>query len=193
MIVTTTLKSLDFDEALGVVEHGGAFVDLRPLDDYLEVHIPGSLSLQYEKGPGLGSRARDCLPLDLPLVILDLDAADPMRAAAALRGKGFSVVGSVADGLNRWAEARENPISTETVESGVAPVGGRILDVGDRGAGRDAADVHIPLEQLWDRIDELQGQGGIVVAAGYGVRAALAVGMLERAGIEQIAFWTNKV
>lgn len=192
MLVTTTLKTLDFGDALDVVDQGGAFVDLRTVDDYLEVHIPGSLSLQYESGPGLAGRARDCLPLELPLVILDLGAADPVQATAALRGKGFAVVGSVADGLNRWAEARENPISTETVESRVAPVGGTILDVGDRGALRDAGDIHIPLEQLWARVDELKDKGGIVVAAGYGVRAALAVGILERALVEQIAFWKSR-
>ena len=192
MLATSTVKTVEFDEALAVVDKGGAFVDLRSLDAYLDVHIPGSLSVQYESGPGLAGRARDCIPLDVPLVILDLGAGDAAQAAAALRGKGFTVAGAVSDGLNRWAEARQNPVSTETVESTVPPVGGTILDVGDRGAPADAAQIHIPLERLWDRVGELADKGGIVVAAGYGVRAALAVGMLERAGVEQIAFWKAK-
>lgn len=193
MLATTTLKGLDFDEALGLFDAGAAFVDLRSLDDYLDVHIPGSLSLQYESGPGLAGRARDCLPLDLTLIILDLGSGDAVRAAAALRGKGFAVAGAVDDGLNRWAAARPHLNSTETVRSGVAPVGGTILDLGDRGAQRGAADIHIPLERLWDRTDELEGKDGIVIAAGYGIRAALAVGILEHAGIDKIAFWKGRL
>jgi hypothetical protein len=98
----------------------------------------------------------------------------------------------VDDGQNRWAAARPHLNSTETVRSGVAPVGGTILDLGDRGARHEAADIHIPLERLWDRTAELEDRDGIVIAAGYGVRAALAVGILERAGIEKIAFWKGR-
>lgn len=193
MLATASLKSLDFDDALALVDAGAAFADLRPVDDYLDVHIPGSLSLQYESGPGLAGRARDCLPLDLTLIVLDLGSGDPAGAAAALRGKGFDVAGSVDDALNRWAAAPANLISTETVRSRVAPVGGTIVDLGDRGAQRQAAEIHIPLELLWDRTDELEGRDGIVIAAGYGVRAALGVGILERAGFDKIAFWKSRL
>lgn len=193
MLATASLKSLDFDDALALVDAGAAFADLRPVDDYLDVHIPGSLSLQYESGPGLAGRARDCLPLDLTLIVLDLGSGDPPGAAAALRGKGFDVAGSVDDGLNSWAAARANLISTETVRSRVAPVGGTIVDLGDRGAQRQAAEIHIPLELLWNRTDELEGRDGIVIAAGYGVRAALGVGILERAGFDKIAFWKSRL
>lgn len=193
MLAPASLKSLDFDDALALVDAGAAFADLRPVDDYLDVHIPGSLSLEYESGPGLAGRARDCLPLDLTLIVLDLGSGEPAGAAAALQGKGFDVAGSVDDGLNRWVAARANLISTETVRSRVAPVGGTIVDLGDRGAQREAAEIHIPLEQLWDRVAELEGQDGIVIAAGYGVRAALGVGILERAGIDKIAFWKGRL
>ncbi|MQB00108.1 MAG: hypothetical protein GEU78_07405 [Actinobacteria bacterium] len=192
MLATTTLKGLDFDEALALIDGGAAFVDLRPVDEYLDVHIPGSLSLQYESGPGLAGRARDCLPLALPLIVLDLGDGDAVRAAAALRGKGFTVAGGVDDGLNRWAAA-QSLASTETVRSLVAPVGGTILDLGDKGARRESADIHIPLERLWDDTEDLADRDGIVIAAGYGVRAALAVGILERAGIQKIAFWKGRL
>src|SRR2546427_5172967 len=100
----TTLKRLSFDEALGEVEAGrAAFADLRNVDDYLDVHIPGSLELLYEWGPGMASRARDCLPLDLAAILLDLGAGDVTHAAASLRGKGFTVPGTVDDGINAWA------------------------------------------------------------------------------------------
>jgi rhodanese-related sulfurtransferase len=191
MPVTSTLKELSFEDALAVVDEGGAFVDLRPTEAYLEVHIPGSLALLYEFGPGLAARARDCVPLDLPLVLLDLGYGDLLHAAASLRGKGFTVIGSVTDGINRWAEIRSAPASTDIVE-GESPPEGTVLDVGDRGAVRPESATRIPIEHLWIRVQELGGPGRVIVASGFGVRAALAVGILERAGIEEVAVWKGR-
>jgi rhodanese-related sulfurtransferase len=188
MPVASTLKSLSFDVALRTVEGGGAFVDLRSTDDYLDVHIPGSLCLVYEYGPGLASRARDCLPLDLPLVLLALGDVDHMDAAASLRGKGFTVVGLTEDPINQWANARGVPASTE-VAYGTLPGEGTVLDVGDPRAPHAAEAVRIPTDQLWRRVGELEGAKRVAITTGYGVRAALAVGILERFGAEEVFLW----
>ncbi|MFN2388867.1 MAG: rhodanese-like domain-containing protein [Actinomycetota bacterium] len=192
----TTLKHLTIEEALAHHDAGAAFVDLRPVEDYLDVHIPGSIDLQYEWGPGMPSRARDCLPLDLPLILLDLGAGDVAHAAAALRGKGFAVVGKVEDGINGWAAARGTPASTEVVSGDrrgrTYPEDRRplILDVCDPGAGQIKDATTIPIEQLWPRRDEVARHNGpVVIAGGKGVRAALAVGILERGGVDEIVFW----
>ena len=187
MLTNWTLLTLDFDEAIAAVDRGAAFIDLRTTESYYEVHVPGSIALLYEFGPGLASRARDCLPLDLPLVLLDLGHGDMTHAAASLRGKGFTVLGKVDDGINGWAAARGAPRSTELVSN----PGGPVLDVSDPGArpGDDA--VSIPIELLWTRVDELAHDRPIVVASGYGVRAAVAVGILERAGHE-VAVWETR-
>jgi rhodanese-related sulfurtransferase len=188
MAVTTQLHELDFDDALAEVDSGGAFVDVRPVQEYLDVHIPGSLELLYEFGPGFAGRARDCLPLDLRLILLDLGYGDLQNAAAALRGKGFDVAGTVSDGINLWASTRGSPISTEVVEGDRAS-GGIAVDVGDPGAGRCEGARRIPLEHLWEGAEELSGAERVVVVAGFGVRAALAVGILERRGIKDVAYW----
>lgn len=191
MLVTTTVRDLSFDEALANVDQGAAFVDLRPVEDYLDVHIPGSLELFYEFGPGLAARARDCLPLDLPLVLLDLGGGDIVNAAASLRGKGFTVVGKVGDGINQWASARVRPASTETIAGGQRP-SGMVLDVGDPGARPVEDAMRIPIETLWERRAELAGETNVTIVAGYGVRAALAVGMLESCGVESVVFWKTR-
>ena len=187
VLPTTTLKTLQFDGALAFVDEGAAFVDLRPIESYLEVHVPGSLALLYEFGPGMAARARDCLPLDVPLVLMVDDDAHMPNAAAALRGKGFTVLGQVEDAINRWAEARGAPASTEVV-TGADPPEGTVLDVGDPGAARPADALHVPVERLWTRAGEVPDDGAVVVVSGYGVRAALAVGMLERVG-RQVVVW----
>ncbi|MDQ3646104.1 MAG: rhodanese-like domain-containing protein [Actinomycetota bacterium] len=191
----STLKELSFEDAVAHVDDGAAFVDLRQVEEYLDVHVPGSLALLYEWGPGMQSRARDCLPLELPLVLLDLGWGDLDHAASSLRGKGFSVVGVLEDGINRWAAARGAPGSTEVVEgnrSGTKQTDGApplILDVGDPGAGVVQDAVKISIERLWTRVGELDPSRRVVIASGKGVRAALAVGILERAGFEDITFW----
>jgi rhodanese-related sulfurtransferase len=188
---TTTLKALEFDEALALVEEGAAWIDLRPTDAYLEVHVPGSLALVYEFGPGMASRARDCLPLALPLVLLTDPGFDMINAAAALRGKGFTVLGQVADGVNTWARRGRPAASTEVVEGSDAPAG-LLLDVGDPGAAVVENALAVPIERLWTNVDRVGEGSPVVVVAGFGVRAGLAVGMLERAGTEDILFWRTR-
>jgi rhodanese-related sulfurtransferase len=189
--VVATLKTLDFDDALTAVDRGAAFVDLRPTTAYLDVHVPGSLALLYEFGPGMAQRARDCIPLDVPLIMLDLDHGDVLHATASLRGKGFTVLGEVDDGINAWAERRGTPASTEAA-LGLSRPEGTVLDVGDPGAERPRDATVIPTERLWHRSHEFAGAQRVAIVAGYGVRAALAVGMLERAGVGELVFWKTR-
>lgn len=188
----TVLRKLPPAESFAAAGRGALLVDLRDTEAYLDVHIPGSISLLYESGPGMASRARDCLPLDVPLIMLEDGGTDAAAAAAALRGKGFSVLGSVADAVNAWAahEGRP-PASTDLVDAGDPPEG-VVLDVGDPGAPRPADALAIPVEKLWCRTSEVPRGKRVAIAAGYGVRAAMTVGMLERAGVEEICIWRPK-
>lgn len=190
-MLTQTVKTLSFSAAMGHVHKGAAFVDLRPVDEYLDVHIPESLSLLYEFGPGMPSRARDCIPLEVPLVLLDLGNGDMSHAAASLRGKGFEVLGKIDDGINEWSKWHGTPASTE-VHQGAAPIDGTVLHVGDPGTKPPDGAVVVSIERLWDRATEVSGRGRVYIAAGYGARAALAVGMLERAGATDIVFWKTR-
>jgi hypothetical protein len=67
-----------------------------------------------------------------------------------------------------------------------------LLDVGDPGARRVRTALHIPIEKLWSRVAEIPHEGPTVVASGFGVRAALAVGMLERAGRAEMVVWRGR-
>jgi rhodanese-related sulfurtransferase len=188
MLPATVVRDLVFEEAVALVEAGAAFADLRPSSEYLDAHVPGSLALVYEYGPGMAARARDCLPLNLPLVLLGGAETNLPNAAAALRGKGFTVLGQAPDGVNAWGEARRRLASTE-VASGPRPPDGVLLDVGDPGAAPAEGSLRIPVERLWTRVGEIQHGSPVVVVAGYGVRAGLAVGMLERAGHDPVMLW----
>lgn len=188
MLTTSILKELTFGEAMRNVEAGAVFVDLRPVRDYLDVHIQGSLSLLYERGPGFQSRARDCVPLSLPLILLESEGVDMVHAAASLRGRGFAVPGKLKDGINEWSRSHGTPASTE-VYRGPEPRQSVVLDVCDPGTTPLDDAVQIPVEQLWARVSEVADEGRIFIAGGRGVRAALAVGILERAGATDIVYY----
>ncbi|MGH2788087.1 MAG: rhodanese-like domain-containing protein [Actinomycetota bacterium] len=190
MPVPTTLLNLEFDEARAAVDEGAIFVDLRPSLDYLDVHIPGSIALLYEFGPGMAARARDCLPLDVPLVVLDDGVSDCPHAAASLRGKGFRVLGAVDDAINKWA-AVASVSSTEVVTGETAPPA-TVVDVGDPGAEPFSEAMVVPIERLWARAGELAPKAPLAVVSGFGVRAALAVGILERAGAGDVLVWSRR-
>lgn len=168
---------------------GAAFVDLRPVPLYLEGHIPASLALHYEDGPGTAARARDCLPLDVPLVLLGFHHGDLDHAAAALRGKGFTVLGVVADPMRDWVAAYGRPATTEILTGPNVPDGVVALNVGDPAAVLAPNARSIPVELLWPHAREVATHDRIAVVAGAGVRAALAVGILERAGARDVALW----
>ena len=190
MPVATTLKTLAFGDALRDVDEGAAFIDLRPTKAYLAEHIPGSMALLYEDGPGMPSRARDCLPLELPLLIEDAPGIDLANAAAALRGKGFAVLGKVEGALAGWRAAGRPLATTEIV--GTPPAAEAVLDVGDPGAVAPPDATRIPLESLWQELERLRGIGRVVIVAGYGVRAALAVGMLERVNVTTVQLFRSR-
>ena len=81
------LRSLDFDEAMDRVDSGAAFVDLRPVQAYLDVHIPGSLELLYEFGPGFaGGRVIACRCIFRWSFWIGY--GDLENAAGSLRGQG---------------------------------------------------------------------------------------------------------
>ena len=188
MSVTATLKKLEFSHALDRIDEGAVFIDLRPTEAYLEVHVPGSVSLVYEWGPGMSTRARDCIPLSTPLILIEDESVDMVHAAASLRGKGFEIEGVVDDAVNNWVASGGKPASTEVL-TGKEPPGGLLLDVADPGAKAPEGATRIPADLLWKRSEEFAAERRVTIVAGYGVRAGLAIGILEHAGVRSTLFW----
>lgn len=165
---------------------GGLLIDLRPIDAYLERHFRGSIPLLFEAGPGLGGRARDLLPLDARLILLD-DGTSPLEdAAASLRGKGFDVAGFVASGVDATGIGG---LVTTPVASRNYPGPVRVfLNVADPGTVADGDSLFLPVDRLWQKHTGLDRNENIGILAGWGVRAAAAVGILENLGFEKLTF-----
>ena len=187
-MMTTTLKALTADRVRQLVRAEGIVIDLRPPADYLSGHIPGSVPLLYEAGPGLGGRARDLLPLDARLVLLE-DATSPLdKAADAFRGKGYEVVGYFPGGVAAWPDAAGG---TPVLPLANAQPGMRLINVADPGTQAPPTWpnlVFIPAEELWSRAGELDREERLGVLAGWGVRACAAVGILEHLGFRALTY-----
>jgi rhodanese-related sulfurtransferase len=180
------LRSLDPERARTILSRGGLLIDLRLVDQYLERHVRGSIPLLYEAGPGLGGRARDLLPLDARLILLD-DGKSPLEdAAASFRGKGFEVVGLIEKGVSGWPYQDYTSTPSQAVDTWEP--GHHLLEVADPGTIVPANSTFIPAETLWTKAAELDPTFHYGILAGWGVRAAVAVGILEKLGFRSLAF-----
>jgi rhodanese-related sulfurtransferase len=170
-----------------IAEQQGLLIDIREVDDYIAGHIRGSISNLWEAGTGFATRARDLLPLDSPLIMVEHPDLPTEDAAQQLRGKGFDVVGALAGGIEGWPEPSE-VVATRVLEVDELPGDLFYLHVYDPGTQAPQSPFHIAVERLWERFGEISDYRRIGVLAGYGVRAAAAVGILERLGIPEVVF-----
>ena len=176
------MKTLDPARVGEILASGGLLIDTRAVDEYLASHIDASISIMFEAGPGFGGRARDLLPLEAALVLLTNPQAPLDEAAAMLRGKGLDVAG-FADGTG--LQARSTP-TAEGVSDGLVMID--VKDPGTRSLVKSGSGLVIPVENLWIDAAELDKSARIGVLAGWGVRAATAIGILERLKFANLTF-----
>lgn len=186
------LRPLGPDVITRILKEGGLLIDLRPIDDYLRFHFSGSIPLLYEDGPGLPGRARDLLPLDARLVLVEDEQFGLDDAAASFRGKGFDVVGYLPDGVHGSVAGALNLVSTPDIA--IDEAGSLVLvDVADPGTVPQLGVSRIPAETLWLRAREIDSRSDVGVLAGWGVWAAAAVGILEKLDFSPVSFVRTRV
>jgi len=184
----SVLRNLTPARARELLAGDALAIDLRPVGEYLAGHVHGSIPLLYEAGPGLGGRARDLLPLEARLVLLDDGVSPVERAADSFRGKGVDVVGGLTGGARAWADPL---VTTPVIQLADTPDVLALINVSDPGTvlpPGHGVGASIPVERLWDKAGELGRNWDLGILAGYGVRAAAAVGILEKLGFTRLTF-----
>lgn len=80
-------------------ERGATVIDVREVDEYIDVHVPGVTLVPLGTIPD----ALDALPRDETLFIICHSGARSLRAADFLNAHGFDAV-SVAGGTMTWVQ-----------------------------------------------------------------------------------------
>lgn len=188
------LKPLTLEETLRLKAGGAQLLDVRDPADFEGAHLADSLNV------GLGGKfatwAGTVLDRERPIVIV----ADPGReeeAAMRLGRIGFDQVAGYLTGGMQAVEARPDLVRrTERVTAATLaeqlawPDPPVVLDVRtdrERQEGRIEGSLHIPLNHLRERMQEVPRGRSLVVTCAGGYRSSIAASLLQRHGIEDVA------
>lgn len=183
------LSRMTSQEVLKAIETGGWVVDIRSRDQWAKSHVPGSLSFGLD-----GSFATYLgwvFPYEEKLYLLSDNSSDIQEAQRELVRIGIerpqaAYVGELAefDNLASTKAVTFKDVVTALVDPNIL-----VLDVrrkSEREASHIKGTFHIPLHELKKRVNELPNDKEIWVHCAGAYRAAAAVGMLEKAGLNAV-------
>jgi hydroxyacylglutathione hydrolase len=154
-------------------------VDVRPRDQYLGGHIPGSLSIEW--GSSFAPWTGWLVPFGEPVHLILGPLQDPVWAATELGRIGYRVSGATTDlagiDLTKGRTAAEGELA-DALASGVTVVD--VRDPSERKTAHIAGTVHQYVPDLRESIPGESEEVWLVCESGF--RAAIAAGLVERAG-----------
>lgn len=182
------MNATDVSSAL---EEGAVALDLRPPRPFAAEHLPGALTMQFNRAD-LGDRAELMLPRELRLVVHAEPEPIARVAVEILREAGFEVLGHLEGGLKAW---KEDGRSTETlplidVDELHASLG--TYAVVDAREGFEHRHAHIagallfPPGDAWERVDELPAGRRLAIVCGDQTRSAYVASVLRRRGLDAV-------
>jgi hydroxyacylglutathione hydrolase len=183
------LPKMSTQEVLKVIENGAWVVDIRSRNDWAKSHVPGALSFGLD-----GSFATYLgwiFPFDEKLYLMSNKSEDIKEAQRELVRIGIERPAAAFVGeINEFTELTSTKTVTfhEVVEALNDP-NILVLDVrrnGEREASHIQGTVNIPLHELSQRFNEVPKEKEIWVHCAGAYRAAAAVGMMEKAGLNAV-------
>jgi hydroxyacylglutathione hydrolase len=181
-------------EVDGLLRGGATLIDARAPADWAAAHVAGSLSVTAVHAT-VGTRAAAACDPAAAVVVSAADARCAVRVGRALEAVGFRDLRGILDGgiAAWWAAglpvASTDSIDPEALAAALARGALALLDVRDEAewrTGHVVRSLHIPVLALPDELERVRGAlDGVplAVACAAGNRAALAVSLLERAGV----------
>ena len=186
------LSGLSLDAVLQAQRDGAQILDVRDPDDYAAAHLAGSTNVSLQSR--FASWAGALLTPARPIAIV----APPGReheAAVRLGRIGFDNVLGYLDGGIEAARSRPEVVrrirrvgpgelARELTQEPMALVDVRFP--GEWAQGAIPGAVHIPLDQLEERLAEIPREGRVAVYCQSGMRSSTAASLLEQAGFGDV-------
>ena len=170
-------------EVESALARGAQVVDIRSRQEYAEGHLPGTITIEH--GPYLAVYAGWVTPWGSEIVVVsdsenELDLAERQLASIGIEG----ITSVVLEGTSGPARTGHPRIDWEEFASSAPSADRVLLDVRrpeEWRRGHIEHSLNIPVEELSQRLDEVP-TGQVWVHCEGGFRAAVAAGLLDRAG-----------
>ncbi len=182
-----SLQPLTAQAVAGRMGSGAQLVDVRPVQQYADSHILGSLAIPLRDvfATWLGWTAEP----NLPLVFVRADDQDPDEIIWQSLKIGYdNLAGELGGGMAAWVAAGLSTTTTALLAAG--QIDGRpLIDVRQRS---EYATGHVPRSSSIELGQLAEGHArqvpdGAAVMCGQGERAMTAVSLLERSGRRDLA------
>lgn len=183
--------ALEVADVEHLAQHDAIVIDTRSHPAFAGGHIPGSINIGL--GDSLVTWTGWMVPATVPLVLVLGSDQDWERVTTTLGRIGFEqVAGYLRGGIAAWVESGRSTatlesLSVDRLRRELRDL--RLVDVRNQSewdGGHVHGAIHIPLDQLPDRLDEVRGSGPLAVICGSGYRSSLACSLLLRAGVPDV-------
>lgn len=191
-----TIADLSPQEAQALQTQGGLLLDVREVEEYTQVRLPGASLLPLSE---LDLRL-DAIPRDRPVVLYCRSGNRSAQAVAWLRAQGWENVHNLRGGIFAWYQ-RGLPLDTAPIDATYATAGYQELTPSEavdwlaRGAlavdvrepqeyaqGHVPGAINLPLGSLDAHLEDLSKDRAIVLVCNSGNRSGLAAERLTRDG-----------
>jgi glyoxylase-like metal-dependent hydrolase (beta-lactamase superfamily II)/rhodanese-related sulfurtransferase len=174
-------------EVRSLLENGAIVVDVRPIRQFADGHIPGSVSIPLRDA--FASWLGWLLPHDQPLVFVLGSGQDPAEIVWPALKIGYEqLAGQLEGAIGAWS-ADGGVVTTTRIISADEFEDRAVLDVrqhAEYAVGHVPGAVHLELGNLLEHAAQLPHRR-MVVICGHGERAMTAASLLERYGHRDIA------
>jgi glyoxylase-like metal-dependent hydrolase (beta-lactamase superfamily II)/3-mercaptopyruvate sulfurtransferase SseA len=188
-----SLRPVAAVELKAMLEEGATALDVRPGDEFLAAHVPGSISIPLSGQ--FASWAGAILGLSSRPVLIAANADQLSEARVRLARIGIEdVAGYLQDGLDGWMHAdlpvaNTPQITPQELAARLAQGSIGVLDVRREAEFQtvhiDGADWH-PLDRFKAVLPEISKDASVAVHCKSGYRSLIACSLLQRAGYHNV-------
>lgn len=189
-IMQENVQPLSVDAVETFLEEGGIVVDTRDADIFEQGYVPGSLNIglngMYANWVGT------LLNADVPVVVVTEEGKQDEAVLRFARIGYTNIKGYLDGGFAAWKASGKPVKQVESIEAGQfaarkAETGAEVLDVRkptEVNASHVAGCINIPLEELPQRIGELNPAKTYMVHCAGGYRSMIASSILKNKGVD---------